>query len=62
MTNDWLNKDLIEQHSLDMRQFIDFRESTLPNGMRIIDAHNSSGLHFTILPDRGTDVTGKNWL
>lgn len=56
MTKDWLDRSLINQHSLDMRQFIDFRESTLPNGMRIIDAYNSSGLTFTILPDRGMDI------
>lgn len=56
MTTDWLDKTRIQQHSLDMRQFIDFRQSTLPNGMRIIDAYNSSGLHFTILPDRGLDI------
>ncbi|MDQ7026363.1 MAG: aldose 1-epimerase family protein [Anaerolineae bacterium] len=56
MAKDWLNHDLINKHSLDMRQFIDFRESTLPNGMRIIDAYNSSGLTFTILPDRGMDI------
>ncbi|GAB4511004.1 MAG: aldose 1-epimerase family protein [Anaerolineae bacterium] len=46
----------LEQHSVDMRQFIDFRESTLANGMRVIDAHNSSGLCFTLLPDRGLDI------
>lgn len=48
--------DAIRQHSLDPRQFYDMRESTLPNGMRIIDAYNASGLHFTILPDRGMDI------
>lgn len=46
----------IERHSLDMRQFIDFRQSTLPNGIRIIEAYNSSGLTFTLLPDRGMDI------
>lgn len=46
----------IQRHSLDMRQFIDFRQSILPNGMRIIEAYNSSGLTFTILPDRGLDI------
>lgn len=51
----WTREE-IEQHSLDMRQFIDFRQSTLPNGMRIIDAYNSSGLTFTLLPDRGLDI------
>ena len=51
-----LSREEIECHSLDMRQFIDFRQSTLPNGMRIIDAYNSSGLTFTILPDRGMDI------
>lgn len=56
MDKSWLDRDLIEKHSLDMRQFIDFRESTLPNGMRIIEAYNSSGLTFTLLPDRGMDI------
>jgi len=46
----------IERHSVDIRQFIDFRQSTLSNGMRIIEAYNSSGLTFTILPDRGLDI------
>ncbi len=51
--NDDINR---AQHSLDLRQFIDMRASTLPNGMRIIDAYNLSGLHFTLLPDRGMDI------
>ncbi len=51
----WTREEL-ERHSVDMRQFIDFRQSTLPNGMRIIEAYNSSGLTFTILPDRGLDI------
>src|SRR5579862_4435421 len=46
----------LNQYSIDLRQFFDMRESTLPNGMRIIDAYNASGLHFTILPDRGMDI------
>lgn len=51
-----LSRENLEKYSLDMRQFIDARESTLPNGMRIIDVYNASGLHFTILPDRGMDI------
>jgi hypothetical protein len=51
----WTRAEL-ERHSVDMRQFIDFRQSTLSNGMRIIEAYNSSGLTFTILPDRGMDI------
>ncbi|MEZ4667020.1 MAG: aldose 1-epimerase family protein [Anaerolineae bacterium] len=51
-----LTRTEIERHSIDMRQFIDFRQSTMPNGIRIIEAYNSSGLTFTILPDRGMDV------
>jgi hypothetical protein len=51
----WTREE-IERHSVDMRQFIDFRQSTLPNGMRIIEAYNSSGMTFTILPDRGLDI------
>lgn len=50
------NRAELELHSLDMRQFIDFRQSTLPNGMRIIEAYNGSGLTFTLLPDRGLDI------
>ena len=49
-------RDTLEQHSVDLRQFIDFRQSTLPNGMRVVDVHNSSGLTFTLLPDRGLDL------
>ena len=30
-----LTRDLAEKYSVDLRQFIDFRVSTLPNGMRI---------------------------
>lgn len=54
--NEWLQRDLLTRHSLDLRQFIDFRESTLPNGNHIFHAHNSSGLTFTVLPDRGLDL------
>jgi hypothetical protein len=46
----------LKQHSVDLRQFIDFRQSTLPNGMRIVEAYNGSGLTFSILPDRGLDI------
>jgi hypothetical protein len=49
-------QDELRKHSVNMRQFIDFRQSTLPNGMRIIEAYNGSGLTFTILPDRGLDI------
>ncbi|MBI5957986.1 MAG: DUF4432 family protein [Chloroflexi bacterium] len=52
----WLRRDLVEQHSLDMRQFIDFRQSTLPDGQRQIEAYNASGLTFTVLPDAGLDL------
>lgn len=46
----------LQRHSVDLRQFIDFRQSTLPNATRIVEAYNGSGLHFTILPDRGLDI------
>lgn len=49
-------REALERHSVDMRQFIDFRQSTLPNGMRIVDAYNTSGLNFSVLPDRGMDI------
>ncbi|MBZ0301074.1 MAG: aldose 1-epimerase family protein [Anaerolineae bacterium] len=48
--------DELARHSVNPRQFIDFRQSTLPNGMRLIDVYNASGLTFTILPDRGLDI------
>ncbi len=51
----WI-RDEVERHSLDMRQFIGFRESTLSNGMRTIEAYSASGLSFTLLPDRGLDI------
>ncbi|MAS32399.1 MAG: hypothetical protein CL610_00235 [Anaerolineaceae bacterium] len=51
----WTPEELA-RHSVNTRQFIDFRQSTLPNGMRIIEAYNASGLTFTILPDRGLDI------
>ena len=51
-----LSRATVEAHSLDMRQFIDARPSVLPNGMRIIEVYNSSGLTFTLLPDRGLDI------
>ncbi len=51
----WTREEL-ERHSVDMRQFVGFRQSTLPNGMRLIEAANSSGLTYTILPDRGLDI------
>ncbi len=50
------SRDQVERHSVDLRQFIDFRTATLDNGTRIIDAYNSSGLTFSLLPDRGLDI------
>ncbi len=52
----WLERSQLERHSLDMRQFVDFRQSTLANGLRLVEAYNASGLSFTILPDRGLDI------
>lgn len=51
-----LARATLEQHGIDMRQFADLREATLPSGLRIIDGYNSSGLTVTLLPDRGLDV------
>jgi hypothetical protein len=48
--------ELLRQHSVNWRQFIDFRQSVLPNGMRIVEVYNSSGLTFSLLPDRGLDI------
>lgn len=50
------SRSAIEQHSVDIRQFIDFRQATLVDGQRVIEAYNSSGLTFTLLPDRGLDI------
>jgi galactose mutarotase-like enzyme len=50
------SRAVLEKHSIDVRQFIDCRASLLANGMRIIDVHNSSGLTFSLLPDRGLDI------
>lgn len=51
-----LQRETIEQHAIDMRQFIGWRQGTLSNGMRVIDGYNSSGLTLTLLPDRGLDI------
>lgn len=50
------SKEALQSHSLDMRQFVGFRESRLPNGMRLIEGYNTAGLNFTLLPDRGLDI------
>jgi hypothetical protein len=50
------SRDVLQDHALDMRQFIDFRESTLPSGARIVEVYNSSGLALTLLPDRAMDI------
>jgi hypothetical protein len=49
-------RQVLERHSVDMRQFAGFRQARLSNGMRIIEAYNGIGLNFTILPDRGFDI------
>lgn len=46
----------LDRYALDPRQFLDFRESRLPDGSRIVDAYNASGLTFSLLPDRGLDI------
>lgn len=56
MAHPWLNRDALDSHSLDWRQFADFRESTLANGSRIIEGYSPSGLDITLLPDRGMDI------
>ncbi|MBK8026895.1 MAG: aldose 1-epimerase family protein [Chloroflexi bacterium] len=55
------SRSAIEAHSTDVRQFIGFRESTLASGQRVIDAYNSSGFTFTLLPDRGMDIHTAHW-
>lgn len=49
-------REAVQRHSVDLRQFIDFRQATLASGQRVVEVYNSSGLHFTILPDRGLDI------
>ncbi len=49
-------RETVERHSVDLRQFIDFRQSVLPGGQRVVEAYNSSGLTLTLLPDRGLDI------
>ncbi|MDX2140017.1 MAG: aldose 1-epimerase family protein [Chloroflexota bacterium] len=49
-------REMLERHSTDLRQFIGFKQSTLVNGMRVIEAYNVTGLRYTILPDRGMDI------
>jgi galactose mutarotase-like enzyme len=39
-----------------MRQFAGAQPAVLPNGMRFIQAYNTSGLRFSVLPDRGLDI------
>ena len=56
LTSDWITREQLEHHSVDMRQFIDFRQVTLANGMRAVEAYNASGLSYTVLPDRGLDI------
>ncbi len=51
-----LSRQTLATHSVDMRQFISCDEATLPNGMRLLNVYNSSGLTFTLLPDRGLDI------
>ncbi|MGB1288056.1 MAG: DUF4432 family protein, partial [Aggregatilineales bacterium] len=55
-SSSWLHPEIVKNHSLDMRQFMDFQESVLADGQRVIQVHNSSGLTFTLLPDRGLDI------
>lgn len=43
-------------HSVNPRQFMDALLAVLPGGQRIIHVHNSSGLSFALLPDRGLDI------
>jgi hypothetical protein len=43
-------------HSVNPRQFMDALLAALPGGQRIIHVHNSSGLSFTLLPDRCLDI------
>jgi galactose mutarotase-like enzyme len=56
LNSDWLTREQLEAHSVDMRQFVDFRQVTLDNGMRAVEALNASGLSYTVLPDRGLDI------
>lgn len=54
--HNWLDRAALDRHSVEPRQWMDFRQAVLPDGQRIIDAYNGSGLAYTVLPDRGLDV------
>ena len=56
LDTNWLRRDEIERHSLDMRQFVDFRQVTLAGGQRAVEAYNAAGIAYTVLPDRGLDI------
>ncbi len=56
LPSDWTDREAIRKHSLNMRQFADFRQATLPDGQRIVEAYNASGLNYVVLPDRGLDI------
>ncbi len=51
-----VSRETLEQVGVDMRQFIDWRQVQLANGLRAIEGYNSSGLTLTLLPDRGLDI------
>jgi len=55
LTPEWLDRAAMERHSLDMRQFADFRQAEYA-GQRLVEAYNASGLSFSLLPDRGLDI------
>ena len=56
LPSDWTTPEAIRAHSLNMRQFADFRQVTLPDGQRMVEAYNASGLNYVVLPDRGLDI------
>src|SRR5262245_53607047 len=55
----------LRQRSGDMSQFAGIRSATLNDGneagVRVLDFHTGSGLRFTVLPDRGMDISAADW-
>jgi hypothetical protein len=55
----------LRQRTGDMSQFAGIRSSTLNDGneadVRVLDFHTGSGLRFTVLPDRGMDISAAEW-
>ncbi len=55
----------LKQRTGDMSQFAGIRSATLNDGseagVRVLDFHTGSGLRFSVLPDRGMDISAAEW-